>query len=67
VLSSQILIWSQTSISKLVPQVLISYTKYWFLSIQSRLFSVYTSGQSFTVILLYVDDMIITGNDDDAI
>ncbi|VVA41779.1 PREDICTED: Retrovirus-related Pol poly from transposon, partial [Prunus dulcis] len=24
-------------------------------------------GKSFTVILLYVDDMIITGNDDDAI
>ncbi|CAL8122960.1 unnamed protein product [Prunus armeniaca] len=26
-----------------------------------------THGKSFTVILLYVDDMIITGNDDDAI
>ncbi|CAL2258509.1 unnamed protein product [Prunus armeniaca] len=26
-----------------------------------------TRGKSFTVILLYVDDMIITGNDDDAI
>jgi hypothetical protein len=66
--TSQIFIWSQTSFTIMVSQVSQAITKFGFQ--QSRAdYSIFTKvcGTSIIAILLYVDDMIITGDDEDAI